>query len=252
MSRLLSSNRGTVGLALLAGIIGGVLGSRLLDAQSSALAASAVGGAGNLQARKLEIVDGSGKVRVTLAADDGGCRLLMVDPAGKRRISIHTTDEGSYLAANDNQGKGYVQMEVHKQGGGGVTCVDREGDVMGRMPHAYDQVLTFASRDNGELFNCSRYGNCRLYNIQNPATSDTNKRKVMEMIERLINDRLGYVLDTGAKDAEGHKICKVRLPDGYDLSKLLVRTTAMKAGYRAGVMPKMNFRPIRPRPLRIR
>jgi len=237
----------TVVVALVAGISGGVAGSLLTSPAGEARAAGAPA-AGPLRASRVEIVDAGGNVRATLAAGADGAYLTMVGRNGKRQVWISAGKDNSYVALNDSRGKGFVQMQVQAGGSGTLVCVDRDGDVCGNTPHIYGpDRIGFPRRDHpGEVFNCTRLGECRLHNVQSNATSETNRKKVLEVLNGFVEGVPVRVRPTGRKDKEGRKICKVNLPNGTDLSKLAVRFAPVKPGYRAGVLP--GLKPVRLKP----
>lgn len=74
-----------------------------------------------VQARSLEIVDDTGRVRARLAATGEGPELQLLDADGVARVSLGHGDEGSGLYLKDAQGTTRVGVAQFAHGGGGFA-----------------------------------------------------------------------------------------------------------------------------------
>jgi hypothetical protein len=88
-----------------------------------------------VQARRIQLVDGAGQVRIDLRHDDEETGLFVLDDEGVTGLgAAQFAHGGGGYALHGPQGRGAAVLYL--KGGGSLKLYDAEGSVTGRFPEA--------------------------------------------------------------------------------------------------------------------
>ena len=232
------SNRVTVGLALVAGLVGGALGGALVSGPRRARAAGRklpppLVGSG------LQIVDQTGATRVRVGFQtNGGVYFRLSNPKGRGQCELNAGDKTSFLSLTSPTSRAAANVAASARFGPQIRFYDDQQRWIWRAPDSYgpgSRVVTRVLSAEIVEINGESY---RLHGINADPRDRAKRALAVRALRGLVDGRLvtiNYAHAPVKKDSKGRKLIRMRLADGTDVAELLLAAKLVKPPLGTGV-----------------